>query len=229
MSLDVQRNVVPGPPVASPSALQTTWRRIRGRIFSGLLLVAPIFITLWLVHWLYTALAAYAIDPLARLVILKFQRGQADESLPAWFRGRTQHGDHRGRHRALSALLPWLLDPLSTASVRRQALVARIPVISVDSLRRISEGDSGPRQKGRATSCPQRVVLVPFPHPGMKLPAFVTGSCRDIATRKVILCVYVPTTPVPTLGLLSRRCPKTTSPSSTGPRIRCSSRSFPRG
>ena len=39
-----------------------------------------------------------------------------------------------------------------------------------------------------------------FPHPGMKVPAFVTGSCRDAETQKVILQVYVPTTPVPTSG-----------------------------
>jgi uncharacterized membrane protein len=47
---------------------------------------------------------------------------------------------------------------------------------------------------------PRRVVLVAFPHPGMKVPAFVTGSCRDLDTQKVLLCVYVPTTPVPTSG-----------------------------
>jgi uncharacterized membrane protein len=47
---------------------------------------------------------------------------------------------------------------------------------------------------------PQRMVLVAFPHPGMRVPAFVTSSCRDIETQKVILCVYVPTTPVPTSG-----------------------------
>jgi uncharacterized membrane protein len=46
----------------------------------------------------------------------------------------------------------------------------------------------------------QRLVLVEFPHPGMKVPAFVTSTCRDIETQKVILCVYVPTTPVPTSG-----------------------------
>jgi uncharacterized membrane protein len=48
----------------------------------------------------------------------------------------------------------------------------------------------------------QRVVLVPFPHPGMKVPAFVTSSCVDVATGKTILCVYVPTTPVPTSGYM---------------------------
>src|SRR5262249_28498046 len=47
---------------------------------------------------------------------------------------------------------------------------------------------------------PQRAVLIAFPHPGMRVPAFVTGTCRDVETQKVILCVYVPTTPVPTSG-----------------------------
>src|SRR5262249_23592791 len=46
----------------------------------------------------------------------------------------------------------------------------------------------------------QRMVLVTFPHPGVKLPAFVTGSCRDVKTGKLVLCLYVPTTPVPTSG-----------------------------
>src|SRR5262249_52480388 len=54
------------------------------------------------------------------------------------------------------------------------------------------------RQPERKT--PQRIVLVPFPHPGIKTPAFVTSSCRDIETGKIILCVYVPTTPMPTSG-----------------------------
>src|SRR5262249_25444969 len=35
---------------------------------------------------------------------------------------------------------------------------------------------------------------------GVKLPAFVTATCRDIETQRTLLCVYVPTTPVPTSG-----------------------------
>ena len=34
----------------------------------------------------------------------------------------------------------------------------------------------------------------------MRVPAFVTSTCRDVETRKALLCVYVPTTPVPTSG-----------------------------
>jgi len=48
----------------------------------------------------------------------------------------------------------------------------------------------------------KRVVLVEFPHPGMKAPAFVTNECVDAETKKTILCVYVPTTPVPTSGYM---------------------------
>jgi uncharacterized membrane protein len=45
-------------------------------------------------------------------------------------------------------------------------------------------------------------VLIEFPHPGMKAPAFVTSECKEETTGKVILCVYVPTTPVPTSGYM---------------------------
>ena len=36
----------------------------------------------------------------------------------------------------------------------------------------------------------------------MKAPAFVTGESVDVSTGRTILCVYVPTTPVPTSGYM---------------------------
>ena len=36
----------------------------------------------------------------------------------------------------------------------------------------------------------------------MKVPAFVTSECRDLNNGRTILCVYVPTTPVPTSGYM---------------------------
>src|SRR5262249_15848324 len=47
---------------------------------------------------------------------------------------------------------------------------------------------------------PRRIVLVPFPHPGMRLPAIVTSTCKDQVTGRTLLCVYVPTPPVPASG-----------------------------
>ena len=48
----------------------------------------------------------------------------------------------------------------------------------------------------------KRVVLVKFPHSGMKAPAFVTSEIKDTNNNRKILCVYVPTTPLPTSGYM---------------------------
>ncbi len=48
----------------------------------------------------------------------------------------------------------------------------------------------------------QRVVLIEFPHPGMKAVGFLTRTLRDEATGRELAAVYVPTTPNPTGGYL---------------------------
>ena len=77
-------------------------------------------------------------------------------------------------------------------------VLLRVPVISgvYNGVHKVFQALD--QQRGQLR--PQRVVLVAFPHPGMRVPAFVTATCRDVETQKVLLCVYVPTTPVPTSG-----------------------------
>ncbi|MDZ7809506.1 MAG: DUF502 domain-containing protein [Arhodomonas sp.] len=48
----------------------------------------------------------------------------------------------------------------------------------------------------------QRVVLIAFPHQGMKTVGFVTRVITDRSTGQRIAAVYVPTTPNPTSGYL---------------------------
>ena len=48
----------------------------------------------------------------------------------------------------------------------------------------------------------QRVVLIEFPHPGMKAVGFLTRTLRDEASGRELAAVYVPTTPNPTGGYL---------------------------
>lgn len=48
----------------------------------------------------------------------------------------------------------------------------------------------------------QRVVLVEFPHRGMKTVGFFTRTLRDDATDRELAAVYIPTTPNPTGGYL---------------------------
>jgi uncharacterized membrane protein len=48
----------------------------------------------------------------------------------------------------------------------------------------------------------EQVVLIEYPHPGMKTVGLVTKHLRDTSTGDSILAVYVPTTPNPTSGFL---------------------------
>ena len=48
----------------------------------------------------------------------------------------------------------------------------------------------------------RRVVLIEFPHPGMRAVGFVTRTFREETTGVELAAVYVPTTPNPTGGYL---------------------------
>ena len=202
--MDAKLASVPGPPGppglqtnATPTALGSAWLSIRGRILGGLLLVLPILITFWVVYWLYSFLEKYLIDPLAWLVLWKVRHGQPDADLPPWFENYA--APLIGVVGAL--LLLYGLGFFVHSPLRRvlDAVMLRVPGVSVvyNAVRQVFQtlDRQGAQQRPQ-----QRAVLVPFPQPGMKAPAFVTSSCRDIETGKVILCVYVPTTPVPTSG-----------------------------
>jgi uncharacterized membrane protein len=201
--MDTKASFVPGPS-GNPApqtgsaleALRRAWHSIRARILGGLVLVLPIVITLWVVYWLYSTLASYVIDPLARLVLWKVRWSEPDAKLPFWF--ETYAAPLIAIIIAL--LLLYGLGFFVKSRLRRLMdwILLRLPVISVvysgvQKVFQTIEGQGGQQR-------PQRVVLVAFPHPGMRVPSFVTGTCRDVETQKVILCVYVPTTPVPTSG-----------------------------
>jgi uncharacterized membrane protein len=195
--MDSMPTVSPGPPTeTAPSAARRVWHGIRARVIGGLLLVLPILITLWVIHWLYAVLESYVIDPLAQLVLWQVRKQRPETELPVWFE------KYAAPLIALlvALLLLYFLGFFVRSRLRRAVdwVLLRLPIISVvyNGVRKVIQTLES--QPGRQR--PQRVVLVAFPHPGMKVPAFVTGTCRDAATQKVILCVYVPTTPVPTSG-----------------------------
>ncbi len=176
--------------------LHRAWQGVRGRILAGLLLVLPILITFWVIYWLYSTLETYVIGPLANLVLWKFRQVQADAELPVWL--------EKYAASVIAVILALVLlygcGFLAESRLRRTLdwILLRLPVISVIYNAIHDVFQTLERQRGQTR--PQRVVLVEFPHPGMKVPAFVTATCRDIDTQKVLLCVYVPTTPVPTSG-----------------------------
>jgi uncharacterized membrane protein len=182
----------------APAARRSVWHAVRGRVLGGFLFVLPILITLWAIHWLYSTLELYVIEPVARLVLWNVRQGDADRELPGWFEA------YAAPLIAILVILVLLycLGFFVHSRLRRAIdwVLLRLPVVSVvyNGLLKVFQtlGTQGGPQR------PQRLVLVAFPHPGMRVPAFVTATCRDTETQKTVLCVYVPTTPVPTSGYL---------------------------
>jgi uncharacterized membrane protein len=180
-----------------PTVFRRIWHGIRGRILGGLLIALPILITFWFIHWLYTGLERYVIDPLALSVMWKVQ-GTSGTELPNWF----EYYVAPVIAIFIALVMLYCLGFLVRSRVRRGIdwVLLRVPVIAVvysgvRNVFHVLEKQSGQKRR-------QRVVLVAFPHPGVRATGFVTATCRDIETQKVLLCVYVPTAPMPTGGYL---------------------------
>ncbi len=166
---------------------------IRNRIIEGLLLVLPFAITYWVIAWLYGTFRGLILDVVIARVVKAVPGGAPD-----WFENFVApaiaifvvlfglYVVGMFLHSRLHRLLDWVVLHVPGVTII-YASVRKI-IITLQS-----------QNQGQKF---QRVVLVPFPHPGMKVLAFVTSSCVDVATGKTILCVYVPTTPVPTSGYM---------------------------
>jgi len=190
----------PNPPGATNllpvGRFQRTWRHVCQRILGGLVLVLPILITYWIIRWLYTTLEVNVIDPLAALLLWKLKWTTSATELPYWF--ETYGAPLTAILLALMVL--YFADYFSEKGLNLGVgwVLRRVPIVShvYNPLKEMFKTLDKPEGQQR----PQRLVLIPFPHPGMKLPAFVTAECKDADTQKKLLCVYVPTTPVPTSG-----------------------------
>jgi uncharacterized membrane protein len=191
----------PIPPESNPlSDASTTPARpktVRTRIFEGLLMALPVALTIWIIYWLYTTLRNLVIDPIAALILWLVER-DAELVLPWWFEQIAA---------PLIALLSvimllFVLGIFFHSSLHRaiDVIMMRLPLVAkiYSAVRKVFSSLEAQRDEEKF----KRVVLVQFPHPGMRVPAFVTSSCRDVSTGKKILCVYVPTTPVPTSGYM---------------------------
>jgi uncharacterized membrane protein len=80
-----------------------------------------------------------------------------------------------------------------------EGLLARIPV--VETVYSASKKLVNVLQQSPGGGA--RVVLIDFPHPGMKAIGLVMRNFRDSATGQELASVFVPTTPNPTSGYLA--------------------------
>ena len=171
------------------------WRRLRNRVIAGLFVLLPIYITYAIVKWLYVFLYDYAIGPIAALIRTYTFK---EAAIPGYF----LHG--------LSVVLAMfvVLSILMIAGIFAKSRIVRLTewflnkVPGVSTIYRVVSNVFEAINKSTETPDFKRVVLIEFPHPGLKAPAFVTSECQDSKTGATILCVYVPTTPVPTSGYM---------------------------
>ena len=174
---------------------QGEWRRLRNRIITGLFVLLPIYITYLIVEWIYVTLYKYAIGPIASLIRdFTFK----DAAIPGYI------------IYALSVILAMfvVLSILMIAGVFAKSRLLSVTewflkkVPGVNMIYRVVSNVFEGISKSQDPTDFKRVVLIEFPHPGIRAPAFVTSECTDSSTGKTILCVYVPTTPVPTSGYM---------------------------
>jgi len=173
------------------------FRLIRNRIIAGLFVVLPIYITYLLLYWMYNLLYSNALEPIATWLRYSWQL-ESSQQEPSW-----------GLTFSLSVVaLGLMISVLYVAGMffrsRLHQFVNWI-LLTVPGVKTIYSAVSkvfDAISSSQDTKNFKRVVLVPFPHPGMKAPAFVTSECIEEKTGEMILCVYVPTTPVPTSGYM---------------------------
>ncbi len=202
--MDTQSSSASKPTIANPAGVQssTTWIQgglagFRKRIIAGILLLMPFVVTFWIVFWLFKLLEGYVISPAAWLVVYLLENQAGKTELPDWY------VNYVAPIIGMIGVIVLLYFLGAFARSRLAGLIDKLllhlPVIKSvhQSVIRIFQS-----LKGEELTRYKRVVLVSFPHPGMRVPAFVTSTCRDVATQKTILCVYVPTTPVPTSGYM---------------------------
>ena len=173
-------------------------RLFRNRFIAGLFVILPIYITYALLKWLYDLLYSNALQPITYGLRKLWGLGEAETDLNIYL-----------------ALLLSIIALLLVVTVIYIAgmffrsrlhqfvnwVLLNVPGVKTiySVVNKVFDAISNSQQDVNQF---KRVVLVPFPHPGMKAPAFVTSECTDISTGETILCVYVPTTPVPTSGYM---------------------------
>ena len=185
-------------------SLRENFRQIRNRVIAGLFVVLPVFITFAVIGWLYNVVYYYALGPIAEYLKNAYITPDEVDAINA---SMNDSGYFLDAFFSMLAVVS-LLAILFVAGMFAKSRLLRVfdwVLLKVPGIKTIYAAVSNVFNSVSGTQGIKdfkRVVLVEFPHPGMKAPAFVTNECVDAETNKTILCVYVPTTPVPTSGYM---------------------------
>jgi uncharacterized membrane protein len=170
--------------------------KLQRNIIAGILIVVPIWLTVWVITFLINLLIEFGSPAALRLgqLVAPNSPGLAALVRATWFQ------DLAAVVLVLVGLL--LLGVVGRAVIGRRLLdafdnvMARIPLVQsiYGSARKLVQTVQTKPDSG------QRVVLIEFPSPGMKAVGLVTRTFIDPASGTEIAAVYVPTTPNPSSG-----------------------------
>lgn len=216
----------PAAAAAQPEAARRsiTPRSTRGRIGAGVLIIAPLAVTIVLLQWLY-AIVLYvgvkirfalgiAVDWIVSKPLqglngnLPIGTGQPPAKVvrPATPTGQEDWLDILVAI-SLTVVMLYLLGWLGSKVLGRrlidtaESLFERIPLVDMiyGSIKGMVQALAGVGKKGDQT---QRIVLIDFPTENMKTIGFLTNQITDANSGQVYATVYVPTTPNPTSGYM---------------------------
>jgi uncharacterized membrane protein len=180
------------------SDLKRTSRTIRSNLIAGILTVIPLLVVWLVLDFIFALLFAVGSpieDGVNRFIMDRMPEAAPllDNSLFRWFVAIV-----------LALLLLHTIGAIASRVLGRrmiaglEGLIARIPVVeTVYSASKKLVGVLQQKPDG-----PARVVLIEFPHPGMRTIGLVMRVFPDAVTGEELAAVYVPTTPNPTSGYL---------------------------
>ncbi len=173
-------------------------KSIQSNLIAGVLTVLPILVVVWIVSFLLTLLSSAGAPVVSAIA------DSIDSQFPA-LRPVLANTFFQG---AVGVILVLLLLYIIGAAASRvigmrlitfvETLINRIPLIH--TIYRAAKQLVGVmhQQPGGAA----RVVLVDFPHQGVKAIGLVMRTFKDSKTGEELAAVYVPTAPNPTSGYL---------------------------
>jgi len=171
------------------------WQKIRKTFVAGLLVLAPITLTIWILFLLFDKLDSILKDSVIQFILGKLGYGSATEPIPG-----------------LGLLFLLALIFLTGAITRNYAgrkliaigdhVVTHIPLMNriYIAIREISEAILSEKREVF-----KKTVLIEYPRKGLYSIAFFTQDTKGLVQdtlKKDVVSVFVPTTPFPTSGYL---------------------------
>jgi uncharacterized membrane protein len=187
---------------ASDGSVRSVLNTLRNQLISGLIFSLPLVITFWIIYWIFLTLERFLLNPLAEVI----------HKIHAWMRNNPAISELQAPDWWYNIASPVLAIVLMLVILYLMGLFFRswvyrtldwfllhVPIVAtIYRAARNVVNSLGSQLRGRADF--KRVVLVEFPHPGIRSLGLVTNALHDATTGRTILTVCVLTGLMPPAG-----------------------------